>query len=550
MLNKVQQFYTELFAAWGASTKIREDGALVTSDGAMQITARDNHGNSRSVYLPYPAVLERMPDGGILFHPLLQDMLGQEDPALLLFSRHVKMKLNRVINELLYALLELAANPKLQANIPTSSIGLLSLFNNGPKPEAVAKLSQRWQAAFESGEAGFDVTCKLNGERRFYLDLVIVRGDRASRGGMRHSRACTLSFPFLDEAKKEMPGSTKATPTTVWGVKMNRQEMEYMARLVEYILPDSLSMEPVMGTPTPGNNLCPSLEALMDVATQVGAKLNELVESLSRIPDFAQLAKNGIIDLSCREFLKDLNFRQYEGQIRVMRGPQNLPAEPAVAAAPHREPVHHQTAAQQQPAHSAAAQQGAPKPGSVLAKAIAEAESKKLVQAVDQYGRPVWVPASQLAQQQQQVMQQQPQQTFVQLADGSFAPVQQQVSQHMAVQHVQQAQPQQQMQIVQLANGQFAQVPMQPMQQVQHPMQQHPMGQQHVQQHVQPMSQVLPPPPPGTQWQLTPQGTYVQVPIQGGFQQGQANPLQRALANTQSADGGFSVNANALTLGV
>lgn len=223
----------------------------------------------------------------VLFHPLSENILGNESQVMEKFRSAINMRLNYVLGTLIENLLVLGTSSGEHCKLTPDQSDLLLVTR-----EADEKTLTNWRAILKNMGMGDKDKCIVH--------MFLKRGGKVN--GRTYNRAVIVNFPLYEELKANKH---------VYGVTLRNRDHDTYLKLLEFILPGiDIPHHFDRGSES---DIGPFLDALMRGVMAVASRINNVVDAYK---DFLENPEEFRYDEEWVEAFDNLN--QFLGEIRAI----------------------------------------------------------------------------------------------------------------------------------------------------------------------------------------------------------------------------------------
>lgn len=211
-------------------------------------------------------------DTNLVFHPTSEQIISGPSPVLNELRNYITVRLTTTAMSISKGIVELAADPKRQAKLPSAAMDIMKNMSN-----ADAKVSTVLDSVFEKVSDSLDT--------RIYNLFLKNRGSKADPKGL---RTTTVSFPIMDTAYD-------GDPEKFFGVKMPRKTRDKPAivALLEYVLDYEAGEENYIKEYTTSEPQAPYLHTLLMCFKDIAEHQNKIIKVFKKhIPELQELMYN------------------------------------------------------------------------------------------------------------------------------------------------------------------------------------------------------------------------------------------------------------------
>lgn len=230
------------------------------------------------------------------FHPLSESILRKESPTFKFLRKLFMIRVTQTALDLLGRFVDISVHSEKHEGLnPITQLPMLSCA-----PKADEKLEESVKKL-----AGVLAKGIQEGEQKLF-NMVVLRGKDFK--GKKYSRICKVTFPLLDELRKEGISS-------VFGVKLRKADIPALINLLEYIFEDILVEGQDAYCSATHGQIAPSFYVLTQSYVKLMTSINK------RATQFG-------VETLPLDFIEDLNnFDEMKGVIPVLAGNDGEPVE-------------------------------------------------------------------------------------------------------------------------------------------------------------------------------------------------------------------------------
>lgn len=244
--------------------------------------------NGKRLVLPTRQQLKN-PDWSnrISFHPLNENIMGEESEVIDKFRNAINVRLNMVIGFLMTELLGIVTSVEIHKDLSPDQSELLTKIKDADS-KTIDALTSILTNIFKDDK-----------DKRI-VHLFIKRGGTV--GASRFTKATIVTFPLYKELKTK--------EKQVYGVTLRNRDKEAIISLLEYIIP-GIDVDNMFSTGSL-SDIAPSLESLMKALMKIASRTNIVAKDYAQF--MADDAKDYIYSDTWVEYINNLS--QLEGEIR------------------------------------------------------------------------------------------------------------------------------------------------------------------------------------------------------------------------------------------
>lgn len=191
--------------------------------------------------------------GIVVFHPLSENVLGDESAVMEKFRNALNIRLNYILGVVVDGLLVLGTSVAEHAKLTPDQAEVLGIMK-----DADEKTLTNYRAILKNMGIGNKEKC--------FVDIFLKRGGMVN--GKKYNRAAIVHFPLYKELNKR----DKQT----YGVILRKKDYEIFIKLLEFIIP-GIENETFFNKGSE-SDLGPFLDALMRCVAQLASRINQTVE--------------------------------------------------------------------------------------------------------------------------------------------------------------------------------------------------------------------------------------------------------------------------------
>lgn len=310
----IQDFYKSITSAGfiEANTHGRYDYVIRTATGDPTIIPMEIDGKRVIKYSPGVQAEK----GETIFHPLKENIIGAESPALVSYRKAVNVRFQYSLIHLLTQIFTFGADAATHSRATVEQSDLLIAL----KDVTEDFLTKKWKKICEAIEASV-----ASGESTHRIVHCFLKR-RAVHNGRQYGRLAVVSFPLYEQIC--------STEQKVFGVTLSKKERATIKSVLEWVFPDIATP----GEYNVGSNsdMVPFLDALLGVIENIGGHINDSIRKMGLLMDspglyqydlsFIEARQNGYVD-----FIDDIRGSRPVTQVQAPAAP--VAAVPPKAAA-------------------------------------------------------------------------------------------------------------------------------------------------------------------------------------------------------------------------